>query len=321
MNLIAFQANLKASQPIMDVIEGFLLTKPSNHTRRAYKPKLVAFFNALELVILEDIGFYQFDELVSKITRYIDSIKETAIEEKTIRVINSRTVNLHINTLRSFFKYLVEVYHYPKNPLKLIDTLRTQKFSNTTSLTRAEMVDLLSYGKGNHRKSEADFRNYLITIFLFNLALRCDECSTLKWEQLKLEEQELNIRQKGDTYKLLPLPLPLCLLLQEFKTMYGQTCPYVFHAVRNNSHKFLDKPLGTKYIFTIIQKKALVVVPNKKITPHSLRKTFIELALNNGDDLISICNATGHGSVEMVKYYDTRSRLKNNSVNSLSGLI
>ena len=63
------------------------------------------------------------------------------------------------------------------------------------------------------------------------------------------------------------------------------------------------------------------IVPTKNITPHSLRKTFIELALDNGDDLIAICNATGHESVEMVKYYDTRDRLKNNAINSLSGLI
>lgn len=63
------------------------------------------------------------------------------------------------------------------------------------------------------------------------------------------------------------------------------------------------------------------VIPTKKITPHSLRKTFIELALDNGDDLISIANATGHSTVEMIKYYDTRDRLKNNAVNSLAGLI
>jgi site-specific recombinase XerD len=48
----------------------------------------------------------------------------------------------------------------------------------------------------------------------------------------------------------------------------------------------------------------------KNITPHSLRKRFIELALDNDVDLISICNATGHGSIEMVKYYDGRDKLK-----------
>ncbi len=66
---------------------------------------------------------------------------------------------------------------------------------------------------------------------------------------------------------------------------------------------------------------AFEIVPEKKITPHSLRKTFIELALDNGDNLISIANATGHNSIDMISYYDTRDKLKNNAINSLAGLI
>ena len=34
------------------------------------------------------------------------------------------------------------------------------------------------------------------------------------------------------------------------------------------------------------------------------------MALNNQDDFISIINATGHSTVEMVKYYVTRDSLK-----------
>ena len=96
---------------------------------------------------------------------------------------------------------------------------------------------------------------------------------------------------------------------------------YVFHPVRNNSHKTLLKPLSSSYIFDLIKTIGTKLVPNKKITPHSLRKTFIELALDNGDDFISICNATGHSAVEMIKYYDTRNSLNNNSVHSMSKLI
>lgn len=44
----------------------------------------------------------------------------------------------------------------------------------------------------------------------------------------------------------------------------------------------------------------------KALTPGG----FIELALDNGVDLISICNATEHSSIEMVKYYDGRDKLK-----------
>jgi hypothetical protein len=50
------------------------------------------------------------------------------------------------------------------------------------------------------------------------------------------------------------------------------------------------------------------------------RKSFIEMALNNQEDFISIINATGHATVEMVKYYDTRDTL-NNAVHEMSKLI
>ena len=66
---------------------------------------------------------------------------------------------------------------------------------------------------------------------------------------------------------------------------------------------------------------AFEIVQEIKITPHSLRKTFIELALDNGDNLISIANATVHNSIDMISYYDTRDKLKNNAINSLAGLI
>ena len=63
------------------------------------------------------------------------------------------------------------------------------------------------------------------------------------------------------------------------------------------------------------------VVDGKRATPHSFRKAFIEMALNNQEDFISIINATGHSTVEMVKYYDTRDTLKNNAVHGMAKLI
>ena len=45
------------------------------------------------------------------------------------------------------------------------------------------------------------------------------------------------------------------------------------------------------------------------------------MALNNQEDFISILNATGHSTVEMIKYYDTRDTLKNNAVHGMAKLI
>jgi len=309
------------SRPLTDVIDDFVLLKRSIHTQIAYRNDIEQFFNKLGWVMLEDLAAIQFSELVSHLQKYINELKKVESKENRQRVINGKTVNRKVNALRAFFKYLVSVYGYPKNPLDQFTNLKTDNFSNTESLSRSEVIDLLEYAKANHRKNQTGFRNYLMVIFLFNLALRVEECSTLQWNDLDLAMQKVNIYQKGGSYKLLPLPHSLCLLIQEFKALYGDTCPYIFHPLRNNSHNTINKPISTRNVFNIIKAMSLKVVPAKKITPHSLRKTFIELALDNGDDLIAICNATGHNSVEMVKYYDTRDSLKNNAVNSLAGLI
>lgn len=86
-------------------------------------------------------------------------------------------------------------------------------------------------------------------------------------------------------------------------------------------HGWVNKPLNTSYIYEFVAKLVIKRFPGRRITPHSFRKSFIELTLNNNEDFISIINATGHSTVEMVKYYDTRDRLKNNAIHGMSGLI
>ncbi len=48
---------------------------------------------------------------------------------------------------------------------------------------------------------------------------------------------------------------------------------------------------------------------------------FVELALNNGEDTSAIMNATGHGSVDMVNYYDGRDSLENNAIRGMAKFI
>lgn len=304
---------------MLDVIDDFIALKNSKHTRRSYKNDLMAFFNGIEVVLLKDLSFIPFHQIVEYLTVFLNG--NTKKDEKTERVLNPKTVNRKAYALSSFFNYLIHVYGYPKNPVKQFNPLKTEKRSTTTSLTRAEIIDFLEFAKGEHRKSETKFRDYLILMFLFGLALRRDEVANLKWDDIDLQQHTANVYQKGGSYKLLPLPISIVLLLNEFKQLYGDTCPYIFHPVRNNRTKDLNKPLRSEYIFAMVQKVARQVIPEKNITPHSFRKTFIELSLNNKEDFISIINATGHATVEMVKYYDTRDTLKNNAIHSIASLI
>ncbi|MBA6348105.1 site-specific integrase [Colwellia sp. BRX8-9] len=310
-----------ANKHLSEVIEDFVSLKSSHHTRRAYKGDLTQFFNTLDLTTLDELSNMHFSQLISAIRVYIESRKKIDNFEILQRVKNSRTINRKTIALRVFFDYLINVYRYDQNPLNQFQNLQTENLSSTASLSSDEVFGLLKAAKERRRNSKAEFRNYLILVFLFHLALRVAECANLQWKDLELSNQKVSINQKGGILKSLPIPHELCLLLKEFLTLYGNTCPFIFQPIKNNRMKVIEKPLSTRAIYNVVRKLAARVAPEKNITPHSLRKTFIELALDNGADLISICNATGHSSIEMVKYYDGRDKLKNNAIHSPFNMI
>lgn len=223
--------------------------------------------------------------------------------------------------ISSFFKYLIHSYGYPKNPLDQYQAHKVDKKSKTKSLTRAEVLDVIGFMAEKRNKSQTAFRDYLAICFLSVLALRRNELVGLKWADIDFQASSANIFQKGGSYKLLPVPANLMARLCEYRDTFGASCQYIFSPVRNNSGKSLDKPLNSSYIYRLIKKTVFKVANGKQATPHSFRKSFIEMALNNQEDFISIINATGHATVEMVKYYDTRDTLKNNAVHGMDKLI
>jgi integrase len=322
MNPLAVKNALEAygGLSMAEVVEAFTQTKNSEHTRRSYLNDITGFFKPLDGVFfLTDFFQIPYPQVVEQVKSFLQgSTKQDGLSP---RVLNPKTVNRKAYALSSFFGYLMLVYNYPKNPTKHFIPLKTARRSTTASLSRAEVIDFLAFAKAEHRLSENKFRDYLILVFLFGLALRRDEVANLKWGDIDFQKSTANVYQKGGSLKLLPLPVSIAYLLGEFKKLYGDTCPYIFRPVRNNRTKELNKPIRTEYIFAMVRKIAVQVVPDKNITPHSFRKTFIELALSNKEDFISIVNATGHATVEMVKYYDTRDALKNNAIHSIANII
>lgn len=129
-------------------------------------------------------------------------------------------MNRKAYSLSAFFNYLIHVYNYNKNPIRQFDPLKTENRSTTTSLTRSEIIDLLEFAKGEYRLNQIKFRDYLILIFMFALALRREEVSTLKWDDINFQQHTVNVYQKGGSFKLLPIPINIILLLDEFKKIY-----------------------------------------------------------------------------------------------------
>lgn len=273
----------------------------------------------LEIENTEQLAAIAFHELVVDIQSHLEECTE--IDDLTGRPLNPTTINRKAYAFSSFFKYLIHSYGYPKNPLDQYQAHKVDRKSKTKSLTRAEILDVISFMAEKRYMSQTAYRDYLAICFLSVLALRRNELVGLKWSDIDFNASSANVFQKGGSYKLLPVPENLLKLISEYRIKYTKTSEYLFSPVRNNSTKTLNKPLNSSYIYQLVKKVVSKVAGGKKATPHSFRKSFIEMALNNQEDFISIINATGHATVEMVKYYDTRDTLKNNAVHGMSKLI
>jgi len=304
---------------IDDVIDDFVSTKRSNNTRRAYARDVSDLFESIGISTLNELGKVAFYALVKETQDYLE--ERTDYDEQTKRPINPKTVNRKAYALSSFFKFLIHAYGYPKNPLDQYQPLKTERRSTTTSLSRSEIIDILKYTYERRKRSQTGYRDYLAICCLSVLALRRNELVGLKWTDMDEGASSLNVFQKGGSYKLLPLPKSLLDQFVWYRDNYNQISDYIFAPVRNNATKSLNKPLNTAYIYSLVKRVVAQVTNGKDATPHSFRKSFIEMALNNQEDFISIINATGHSTVEMVKYYDTRDTLKNNAVHGMAKLI
>ncbi len=301
------------------MLDRFLKTKRSNETKRAYSRDINDLFRDLDLERLSDLAAIQFVDLVDRIEDHLASA--TKWDEATKRPLNAKTVNRKAYAISAFFRYLMHAHGYPRNPLATYQAHKVDRKSTTPTISRAEIIDTLAYMSERHHASRTAYRDYVAFACLAILALRRNELVGLKWDDFDFAVGSVNVYQKGGSYKLLPVPKGLLDHIRRYRALYPADSKYVFTPTRNTVTGDLNKPISADYIYSKVVKVLRIVTKGRKITPHSFRKAFIEIALNNQEDFISIVNATGHATVEMVKYYDTRSTLKNNAINKMGDLI
>lgn len=299
---------------ILETIELFLRPYRSEQTIRAYKSDLIGFFNFNKIYVLSDLRLYSPVNMTNIFFKYLESISKTEPYQKD-HLLNPKTVNRKAYSISSFFNFLISNYNYPFNPTKTFKQHEVSKKSTTESLTKDEIMLLLNYTKMKSFNSQKDMRDYLIMLFLASMALRRNELINLKWSDID-KNNVITIFQKGRSIKKLPIPNQILDVLIKFKNLFPSEAQHIFRPIVNNRGKCLNKPLSGDNILKLVETLVLKVLPEKKhITPHSFRKSFIEISLTAGVDISSIRNATGHTNLDALRYYDGRDEIKNNAVN------
>ncbi len=268
------------------------------------------------------------------IRSYLDDAKKT--EPQRGYVLNPATINRKISALSSFFDFLVTWYGYPKNPMVHFERCRVHQKSTTDTLTAEEVSRLLHHLESMiyEQASFLTFRNFIIFRLLYRYALRRSELVSLRWEHFHPQKGWFSVIQKGNDPIIKPLRDDDWEILQRFRLIQDEHInpwvkpyrnrkhaenlfPFLFHAVRPNRRTGRFEPLTPSSVYKLVCGIAGKLFPEKHITPHSFRGSFVGAALNQKIEPGEIANGTGHKSIRMVYYYDKRDPLENNAIAKL----
>lgn len=311
----AFLIHPQNEEALSKIRADFLSLKTNKNTHLAYRSDLQQFFDFLDLQE-ENLGALLAKskaELQTDVQRFLSGITKRDILGEYI--VNGWTLNRKLYTLAGFFEYLQDTYEFPFNPTRIIASFPVPKHSNAPVLTKDEIWKLMTALKGRQSSSKVGVRNFLLILGLFHFALRKRELAKLQWDHIKMAPiPHLRLRQKGNTFKYLPIPDEYLALLIAYRKRFPSKSPFIFRPFKNNVTKTLEKPLSTEGIRQIVKKIGDEFFPDRHIVPHSFRATFICLARESKIDDKSILNSTGQSDSRMLNYYDVRSKLIANAV-------
>ena len=247
-----------------------------------------------------------------EISRYIDQVgKEKATQASRQEILdyvdylrqlydNPNTIYRIVQALKQYYYYLIERGQRADHPcryLRLRDA-KSKEIQVQELLNKAELEGLL---KREERYEGLALRNKIVMSLLVYQALRLKEMTALKTEDVNLEEGHLFIKATTNTNaRNLPLKGQQSLWLYQYlnesriKLLKGETDALLLSsrgcALSGNSIQYLVSTFRA-------------IVPNKQLTPTTIRQSVLAVLLKNGQGLRQVQAYAGHRKASATAKY------------------
>ncbi len=207
----------------------------------------------------------------------------------------NETIRRKINSLRSFFNYLVDQDYLIKNPMR---TIRAPKKEERLPVffTEDEVAKLLGVAK----RSEENFalRNYIFCKLIASTGIRRQEAIDADFDNIDFKDNIIKVKGKGNKERAIPIKQDFT---EELFTYLQSRLPLKNHAVFINSAGNRINASAAHLIFTrLLEKSGL---NNKGLSIHKLRHSYATSLVNRDTDIASVQKLLGHSDINTTTVY------------------
>lgn len=258
----------------------------SKHTVTAYGSDILSFLIWLNDRSLSEVTYSTIREYLLYIQQFNYSKTTTARK---------------IASLRTFYRYLYRERIVDTNPAIGVHSPKRGK-SLPEFLTESEMEQVLNNIKMD---SPAGYRNRTILELLYATGMRVSELSSLNFENLNLEENEIKVFGKGAKERIVLVSQRA----KKFLETYIKTARYLIFKDENITPQtpvFINKTgyrLQPQSVRLAIRDVVDKIELPKHVTPHVFRHSFATKLLENGADLRVVQELLGHSSISNTQIY------------------
>ena len=276
----------KKSETLIGQFTDFLLVERglSSNTINAYRRDLqnfAKFFeNNSELSLLEVKH--------EDIAKYLGNLGD--------RQLASSTLDRKMDSIRTFYKFLVVERYINDNPTLMIEPLRSWS-KLPTVLSIAEMESLINQPDIS---KPLGLRDKALLEIMYACGLRVSELVNLRITDLNPEIGYLRCLGKGNKERVVPVG---SMALEAVKNYLNSGRPILNPKEDWLFINYKGEKLTRDGVRYIIQEIAESVGIQKKITPHTLRHCFATHLLERGADLRSLQEMLGHASISTTQIY------------------
>lgn len=252
-------------------------------TIKSYREDLLSFLNYLKIEEPQIKKIIDIDSF--SIFSYLSYLSRKGI--------GKRSMQRHLSTLRSFFKYLLKEEKIKTNPASAVPM---PKFVRPLPrvLQKEEIIKILEEKEENGWLLK---RNKAIFELLYATGLRVSELSSLTFDDIDLVQRMLRVKGKGGKERVVPFGKKAQEAIKEYlKEVPFEEIKYIF--LNKNGTK-----LTSRSVHRIVVKYAIKILNSKDISPHSFRHTFATHLLQEGADLRFIQELLGHSSLSTTQIY------------------